>query len=360
MKMSKQIKTLSAILLLQASCATVYADDSSAGGYKGTGTAKYSWSVDSTEQSQAEQSALQNAIETWVAKVHPKHYKNYDKVKSDIDANINDYVLNYTVIDTIKMKDTKTLKVVVRAELNEPKLFDKLIGAQGNEGGDAYIVFVFVAREHAGTVSQTHKEASQTKSQTKEIGKSSQDNSSSLTKSETKTIGTSGKEYDLADQTLWRGFRTNEINTAVGAVLTDAEYAVLDADLIVEETGGLFDVDSFIHDYEKGDDLSPSTKSDALKGLKSLDDPIQYMAIGTLDVDKITVDDVTGLTRVAVSVTGQVLDVKRRGSAVAKVGPTVYSGMGDTPLVAKNNALKKAAEDVATELVARLSSRSIR
>jgi len=83
------------------------------------------------------------------------------------------------------------------------------------------------------------------------------------------------------------------------------------------------------------------------------------LAIGTLDVDEQQLDPQTGKYRIAVSVTGQVLSIKRRGAAIAKVGPVQYSAEGSTITMAKNNALKLAAEEAAQELVAILSSKNI-
>jgi len=359
------IAWLASVLFIVLSLQTQYANSAAAqDSFKGSGTASYSWTLDKKERLEAERKAKQNAVENWVATVHPKHIKNYDSIRDKINENIDDYILNHTVIDTVKQSDTNTVKVVIRAKLNEQRLLNELIDSNrpdsDGEFGD-YIAFVFVAREYAGTETNTYKEATKEKSQTKGIGKQKVDDQASLTKSQQQKIAVATRKVDAADTTLWRVFQTNEINTAMGGVLTDAEYAVVDAGFLEEETGGLFDVESFIRDYENGDDISPQTKRDALKGLKSLnEDPVRYLAIGTLDIDKITQDPVSGLPRVAISTTGQVLDVNRRGAAVAKVGPVVYSGMGDTEFVAKNNALKKAAEEVAAELVARLVSRKIR
>lgn len=352
------------VLLFAFGCSSTPLNASGlANGFKGVGTVSYSWSLDSEERLEAENKAKINAVENWISSVHPKHLKNYESVRSEVESTIDSYILDYSVIDSIKDSGTGVYKVVIRATIIEQKLLDKIIGPVSDADADAgdYIAFVFVAREYAGTESSSQKETSNTKSQTKEISKDKGEQQSSQSKSQTQTVRLDKKETELADKTLWRVFQTNGVNTAMGAVYTDAGYAVVDAELLKEETGGLFDPENFIRDYATGDDITSDTKQDAVKGLKMLDeDPIRYLAIGTLDVDRITVDDVTGLPRVAVSATAQVLDIKRRGAALAKVGPVVYSGLGDTEFVAKNNALKIAAEEVANEIVARLRSRNVR
>lgn len=326
----------------------------------GVGKAEYSWGLDADEIREAETEALKNAIEKWVSTVHPQHFKNYVQVKAEIEQNIGSYILEHTNVNTAQHKDSKMVEVKVRALLNEPMLMHKLLSLSSEKVGTDYIAFIFVAREHAAEVNETEKQSSQTKSQTQAIGKDNAGDNASITKAQVETTGVKSQEIFSAAKTQWRAFTTNEVNTAMGGVFTAAEYMVVDADLLEEETGGLLDVKNFIQDYAQGDDITSSTKSDAIKGLRDLDDPVRYLAIGTLDVDKTVVDPVTGHPTVTVSATGQVLDIQKRGSAIAKVGPTLYSAVGRTSFEAKNNALKLAGEEVATEIVARMSSRSIR
>jgi hypothetical protein len=44
---------------------------------------------------------------------------------------------------------------------------------------------------------------------------------------------------------------------------------------------------------------------------------------------------------------------------MASIGPVQYLGLGPTPIVAKNNALKLAAQEMAAGLIGQLSSKSI-
>jgi hypothetical protein len=326
----------------------------------GVGKAEYSWGVDKNELRAAELDALRKAVEKWISTVHPQHFKNYKSVKDEVEKNIQDYILESSIVNQVENGDTKMLEVKVRAMLNEPMLMDTLLSLSEQKVGGDYIAIVFVAREHAGTVMGTDKEASQTKSQTKTIGKDTEGDSASITKTKLETTGVKTREVKAAESTLWRAFTTNEINTAMGSVFTSAEYLVVDADLLEEETGGLLDIESFVRDYAGGDDVAPATRSDAIKGLKNLEDPVRYLAIGTLDVDQTVIDEMTGHPSVTVSATGQVLDITKRGAAVAKVGPTLYTATGRTHFEATNNALQLAGQEVATEIVARLSSRSIR
>jgi hypothetical protein len=326
----------------------------------GVGEAPYSWGVDKDETRLAETRALQNAVESWVVNQQKAHYKNYKNVKSEIDSDIKSYVLGFDTVDSETNKDSKTIRLTLRVKINEVKLLDKLLSISEDNSGDAYITFVFVAREHAGSESYSEQNSSITKGQKNDIEQNNDDSKSSIGKSQTQTISTSERKKEFADEVIWRVSTTNEVDVAMGDVFTDANFSVIDAGLLEEETGYLLEVKNFIKDYERGNDLTSATKSDALKGLKGLADPVQYLAIGTLDIDKTLIDSVTGNYKVPVSVTAQVLDVLKRGAAVAKVGPVQYFGMGPTVMVARNNALKLAAEEVAATLVAKLSAKKIR
>ena len=310
--------------------------------YSGTAEVSYSGWLDNKEREEAETKALQSVIEGWIAQEQQSLSRNYYKVKQDIDANVRDYIVNTPVIiDTIQDKDRKKYKVVLRAALNEPLLLRKinedgaLSGNSGNVEEEAYITFVFVARQAVGTQSRSAKEALQKKTVGKEIEKEKDQNSATISKSKTKKIHVEKSETTYKDKVLWDVSTANEIDVAMGDVFTDANLNVVDAAFLMDETNGVLDPEKFINDYRTGDDIQPRTKSRVIKSLKSLEDPVQYFAIGTLDVQPAFKDDVTGQIKVPVSVTGQIYSVFKRGAAVAKVGPEQYIGLGPSEIVAK-------------------------
>jgi hypothetical protein len=325
---------------------------------KGSAKVSYSGWLKKEHRETAETDALRNALEQWIVKKHKSHYPNYTKSKADFDRNIRDYIIAYTVLDRDQDKKNKVFEVLLRAEINEPKVMSLLLSH--SPSASEYMTFVFVAREQVGKVKHSEQESALTKSKTQAIGKSRQDNQASQTKSQTKSIKKTKTETIHKDKVVWDVTTTNEVDVAMGNVFADANYLVIDAAMLEDETGNMLSVENFISDYQAGNDLRPATKKEALRGLKSLEDPVHYLAIGTLDIDEMLTDKTTGNIKVAVSVTGQVLAVHKRGAAVAKVGPETMFGEGPTPMVAKNNALKAAAEAVAEQLVAQLSAKSIR
>lgn len=297
---------------------------------KSTYTYTYSGRLDSDEKAEAIMQAKVKAIESWIATAQPYQERNFSIAKDDITANVDDYLLSSAVVSKENKKDIKQFRVVVRVDINDTKMLNYLTAIGRAKDGsmddeDQYITFVFVARELA---------------------------------SRTEAKDTASGDFKRA-KTRWQATTTSEIDIAVGEVFADANYYVIEAALLEEDTAGQLDVNNFLMDYEQGDDLTPSTKRDAIRGLKSLEDPVQYLAIGTLDVDEHVTDDVTGLYKVPVSVTAKILSVKRRGATMASIGPVQYIGLGPTPIVAKNNALKTAAQEMAAGLIGQLSSKSI-
>ena len=329
---------------------------------KGVGEIQYGRSLNRDERDAALNAALRNAVETWVAEKHQSQYRNYERVKDEIDANIDDYVLSHEVINVDQDKRGRRLRVVVRANLNEPKLLDAFLSPSAAAEAGAYLTFVFVAREQVGTVSATEKSATEEKTRTQGISRERSEDTAGQSRTQTETVEVRTETRDIDDVVLWDVSTSNEIDSAMGAVFTDAQYRTVDPSLVGMEAVRL-DLDQFMEDYRTGRDIRPDTKRDAyavLSKLRGTDEEIQYFAIGTLDVESSTIDEATGNVRVTVAVTGEVWSVLERGSVVAKVGPVTMSGEGSSELMARNNALNLAARRAASNLVAQLSTRNIR
>jgi hypothetical protein len=330
--------------------------------FKGIGKVTYQGRLDKEERRLAEQKAVEAALQGWIVEVHPAHIKNFKKVEDELFSQLDEYVLNHVVLDTQQDKSTKKYSVAVRANLNAPLILEALLGPSGEVvGGDGELIsYIFVARELIGKTSQSEEATSQIKAEEKTIGKRIGEDSASKYRSQERTAGIVKESTQFRDKALWDVTTAEQIDAAMGNVFTNANYYVIDAAILEEEANYLLSVNSFVEDYRYGTDITPETRRDAVKGLRSMEDPIRYFALGTLNVDEQLTNSVNGLVNVPVSVTGQVLDMKRRGAAVVKVGPVQIIGEGPTFITARNNALKKAGEKAAAEIVAQLSSKNIR
>lgn len=294
----------------------------------------YEGRLDRDEQASALAQAKLQALSNWIQKAQPHHSGNFQSLKNDIANNLDMFVAESVVISEKNDKSKKQLDLIVRVTLNEKALLDYLVSSTRDgsrmvdnvSADDTYITFVFVARELASRIEDKSADAN---------------------------------SFVRADM-KYQARTTGEVDTAVSEVFAGANYFVIEAALLEEETGGQLDVDNFLMDYEQGDDITSATKRNAVQGLRSLtEDPIQYLAIGTLDVDEYGTDEVSGLYEVSVSVSAKVFAIQRRGATVASIGPVQYSGLGNTIKVAENNALKLAAKKMATGLIGQLSSKSI-
>jgi hypothetical protein len=141
-------------------------------------------------------------------------------------------------------------------------------------------------------------------------------------------------------------------------VFSTSGFEVVEAEYLEEESEGLVSVDAFKDDFKTGDDISGKTRRNAAKGAKMLEIP--YLAVGTLDIGVKEIDSATGNVRVNITVTGKMISVKKRfPKTVASIGPVLVAGIGPNQTVAERNALKRAANIAATELVNQLNSKGV-
>jgi hypothetical protein len=128
---------------------------------------------------------------------------------------------------------------------------------------------------------------------------------------------------------------------------------------VEQESNGLLSVDAIRQDYSHGDDLAPLTQRNMVNGVKAAGIP--FIAIGTLDVGMRDTDPATGNKRVFVTVSGKVLDLSQKfPRTVSSVGPVQFSGLGPDESVARVNALKKAAESAAQQLMNELNAKGVK
>jgi hypothetical protein len=330
--------------------------------YKGWGEPK------SEESEDALRKAKISAVERFIADSGTAKAQNYERVKSEITENIDKYIIDYITLSEKKDKESKRYTIVIRATVNVSRLESTLqlnsAVANSAEEDRSYITFVFVAREQKSAKSYDAREYTRTdKTSSKEgkeyesAGRSGVEYGGEVSTSESETTG--GSITRKSDTIEYDVSSADGANIAMSKVLTEAGFEVVEAEYLVEETGGLMNVDAFQRDYQYGDDISGDTRRNAIKGLRKVDVP--YLAVGTLDVGMKDIDSATGLTRVFVTVTGKVVSLKKRfPKTVAAVGPVQYSGLGRDQTVARNNALMLAAESAGQTLTQQLNSKGIR
>jgi hypothetical protein len=336
---------------------------------QGVGDITYSgWGgPDAKIKQEAIRKAKINALTRYSGKFDHSKMMNYEKIRAKVEAEVDRYVTDYQVIDEDLDKKSKRYRLVIQATINSTLIEVELQKASAIQQVPAdersLLTFVFVAREAKAVkkfdarrtqrmvVERTEDQSESSTAEDGELGFSAQG-----VKDIKKTTG--GSTLQKADQIKYDVSNASEINTAMSNIFSTAGFEVVEAEYLEEETSGLVEVNRFIEDFRYGDDISGATRRDAVKGCRAVD--VYLFAVGTLDVGMKDNDPVSGLTRVYVSVTGKVLNLKNRfPKTIASVGPVQFAGLGPDQTVAKRNALILAGEKAAKELTAQLRAKGV-
>jgi hypothetical protein len=343
---------------------------------KGKGEIVYKSNILKAGQGSAEERAAiteakKNALTRYAAGFDSARFELYKRIETDVLANIDQYVTDYTQLDQEVDKTSKRYTVVIEASINST-LIENAIQKRSNgtvtaagatsadKAGGSYMTFVFVARELASRkefdakrTAVEMKETSEAGRQKQAVAEDGQSAETSLDKSSVVKHTTGGNTEIKANELTYRVTTVTEVDNAVNSVLTKASYEVVDP-----VDAGL-DVASFKGDFSGGNDISPATRSAAVKGCKEKE--IAYLAIANMDVGMPEKDEATGLTRVFVTVTAKVSDLTPKfPKTVASIAGKPFAGLGSNPQVAKQNALNEAATRSASELVDQLRMKAIK
>lgn len=351
---------------------------------KGMATVQFSGSKPSAAQhEEALRLAKINAVERYFADGNAAEQRNYDLNRQKIAEKIDDYVTAYVILNEESNKSTKRLQLVIRADLNRIRLSNTLQDSSALSNTDqsqrSPLTFVFVSREQQSVQSfhkknYVRKDTADTANSTaslkmngvegEDIGSShiatneKMEGAANVSVNTSERITTGGSDTLKSDEVIWRVARSAEVGSVITGVFSSAGYEVIEAEYLEEESRGLINLAEFRNDYSRGDDLSSTTLRNAVKGAQAVQVP--FLAIGTLDVGVRDTDPATGLIRVYVTVIGKVLNVSGRfPKTISSVGPVQYAGLGPNESVARTNALQRAAENAATQLVNELNAKGV-
>lgn len=349
---------------------------------KGIASVTYSGLLTAKVRQEALHKAKINALDRYFSEVETAEAENYEMAREAFVADIDDYILS---VEELTAEDkNKKYTVTIRADLNGPKiknaLKNKSVVANSLRSEKSLITFVFVARQQRSATSfddrvtvrkdssdrdsTTYDEKRKT-SETERVRRTGVSTSDSIEESTDSTrdsstvTTTGGKTVRQADEIEWTVTRASEINSVMTGTFTKAGFKVVEASYVEDKSNGLLSVDAIRQDYSHGDDLAPLTERNMANGVKAAGIP--YIAIGTLDVDMRDTDPISGNKRVYVTVSGKVLDLSQRfPRTVSSVGPVQFAGLGPDESVARVNALKKAAESAAQQLMNELNAKGVK
>ena len=328
---------------------------------------RYKKSLKAEERQQLLNNARINALDNYVSSLGTSKLKEYEKIRSIVESDLDKFVSNTIILSETSDKKTKSHQVVIRATIRENLInneFSKVSSvANISEDERSYLTFVFLSRKAASVKQYDDKVSKRVDStnieettQSEIVTDSEIGISAETYKSASVTSG--GSTEIKADKITYNVSSSDDINTTVLQVFGDAGYEVVEAEMVADETGGLMNLDDFVNDFSQGEDISASTRKNAAVGCRDLD--IKYFAIGKLDIGQNIKDSVTGLTRVYVNVNAKVYDVSKRfPKTVASVGPVQYSGIGPTQDVAQRNALQQAGQKASGDLVSQMRSKNL-
>ena len=315
----------------------------------------------------AKNMAALNAIRRYVANSTNAESRNFEKIKAEVSKHLGDYVLGSTIITRQVDKDSKTLTIVLRADIDTSALSNAFSSSSAvgktQASKKSYVTFIFVARQQA-SVTQFGADKSSTKgSHETENGTNDQSQTGSgaqFSDSHTKITRTRSisSTTQHAENVKYRVTSSAPVNTVMTGVFTDAGYKVVAADFLQSYTHNLVNPAAFEKDFSTGNDIAPTTLMNAVKGAEGVN--VHYLAVGTMDEGLSNKDPQTGLTRVYVTVTGTLYSLNGPfPQTLVSVGPEQFSGEGPTVTVAQTNALRSAARAAAEKMAQAMAAQKV-
>jgi hypothetical protein len=340
-------------------------------------------SVPPAVRSQAIQTAELKAIQTYYAKAGGSASANFDSIRAKVTSNLDQYVLDETIIEEQDRKDVHEYTVSLRAKLNVSELDNAVKLASGVTAvpmaAKSQMIFLVAARQAstqtdfdahtyqrvdvnsksngaATMAQQTSEGESISKTQVSTDGSKSVVSDAQANASV--SIERGGSTTRKASETSWRIFPNSNVDQVLTGAFHQAGFRIVDAAQVEPYSGGKLHVVAVQDDYRSGMDLKSQTLQDVEAGLRNA--KIPYLMFGTLDVGFANPDPATGLLRVPVTVNAKVLDLGNMiPDTVAIVGPVQYAGLGPTEAEAQTNALKLAAQNAAKDLIGQLNSAGV-
>jgi hypothetical protein len=349
---------------------------------KGVGEVLYSgvFGLSTADEQKALRLAQSDALARHLATLSSSKRAEFARFKAILDNEPQRFVKVGRVLDETKDSTQRRYVVTIRAEINVPALED-LIGAGSavrlaSETERSGLIFVVMSRKAAGVRQFDDKRTERTdRTQGTETSESANatDNRASASRESTNVAVTvtGGSTETKSDQIQYQVSSSEDINSTITRVFTDAGFTVAEGEMLEPETVGkdgrpLLSIEAFRNDFSRGADVSAATRVNAGRGLKTeavqkLNMNIRFLLVGSLDVGRNLRDPASGLMKVFVNVNAKVYDTsKALPTTAATIGPVQYAGLGPTQEVAERNALREAGETAANELVSQMRAKNLK
>ena len=317
----------------------------------------------------AKEIACKNALKKYVSTFSIDKKKNYDKIKSKVEENYNNYmVCNETIDESLDVAENK-FTILVKANIDETKINQALVEvsaiatASEDEISDIVLLMFSVKTKSIKQKDDKVTEVDQTKEsvdveQTEaitegEVQISSETTETSVTTSGGNTVSSSEViTYEVTD------IYNESIEAGMIEILNTAGFELIDGgDLDLEE-----EIEQMKLDYGEEGKLSKGVQKRIKKNIAS--EEIPFYIQGIFKIGSQEIDSATGLKVVNVSVVSAKMMYRREGKkffkTVASVAGNQRKGKGTTYDEAINNAIRLCSQSVAKQMVQKLNAKGIK
>ena len=325
------------------------------------------------EIASAVKAAKLDALNRYVSSMDNNSINNYQKIKSSIEANLDNFISSVSILRQEHDKRQKLIFVTLRASINAPMIRNRLqqsgTAAQVPSEEKSYVCSFFAARRQASVKAFDQKRVTANRYETsndefEEVA--SNGVSTSITSDQRKeSINTTAGSTEIkSDAISWDIFPAQDLDRTIKAALATAGYKMVPAESLGAASGGLINTDEMKIEYSQGNDLSQQTIENLNNGCAKLG--IIYVARGDVSVQPPKRDPISGLTKVTVSVSMEVNELEKTpfGTTipvnVASISSQQYSALGDSQTTAENSAIRLAAEKAGELIVAGLQNSDVK
>jgi len=249
----------------------------------------------------AKVSAVESYLETSQVKLDL-----YDRcLRSDIEEQIDDYVMDYQILREDVNKQARQLRITLKAVVNESRLDNHLRRCKGPSNDKNKIAFVFVARQQEGPQS-----------------------------------------YRVI-------VANNDIENGVKEIFLNNAFQVTSNTILESRSGNRYRKDRVEQDYAADGDVDwePPERAAEVTGN-------DFFAFGTFDIGVPEKDEVTGQMRVSVLGNAELLDLHDHVT-LSVIGNIQEIALGRTGEEAIANARMLATRKIAQRMVAQLNAQGI-
>tara|TARA_A100001037_G_scaffold81566_1_gene73552 strand:+ start:164 stop:1303 length:1140 start_codon:yes stop_codon:yes gene_type:complete len=317
-----------------------------------------------------------SAWSKYTASFNAEKTASYLEKENEFTGNLENYITDFVVLDSDCSKSRRVYTISLRVSINATKVDSILVtGAGGSElraelkgQGIMYLVVpretddaeIFDARRNTQTQTKRSLSADEMISES--------EGSISITEASTQreAVTTGGKTtQQRTDRTYVIGDLT-DAESQIGNVLTTLGMRGMSASRLENMAVNRMGYSPFVKDVldqfsgkigDYGANISPQTREEIINIISDVGQGrIAYFMLGTMDTSTPRTDPDTGAKKMDVLVNVQLykIDDFFGAEVVATVGPEIKSAFGETDVIAKTEALKKAFSEATNTLIFKL------